>query len=43
MLGMCDVTPIATIHLVEQNGRQKQGLTQSKAALVAVYASVDAR
>ena len=43
MLGMYDVTSIATIHCTKQNGRQKPALLQSEVALVAVYASRDAR
>ena len=43
MLGMYDVTSIATIHCSKQNGRQKPALLQSEVALVAVYASRDAR
>ena len=40
MLGMYDVTSIAT---TKQNGRPKPALLQSEVALVAVYASRDAR
>ena len=43
MLGMYDVTSIATIRCTKQNGRQKPALLQSEVALVAVYASRDAR
>ena len=43
MLGMYDVTSIATIHYSKQNGRQKPALLQSEVALVSVYASTDAR
>ena len=43
MLGMYDVTSIATIHYSRQNGRQKPDLLQSEVALDAVYASTDAR
>ena len=43
MLGMYDVTSIATIHCTKQNGRQKPALLQSEVALVAVYASRDTR
>ena len=43
MLGMYDVTSIATIHWTWQNGHQKPAFSQSEVALVAVYASRDAR
>ena len=43
ILGMYDVTSIATIHYSKQNGRQKPALLQSEVALDAVYASRDAR
>ena len=43
MLGMYDVTSIATIHYSKQNGRQTPALLQSEVALVAVYAFTDAR
>ena len=40
MLGMYDVT---SIDCTKQNGHQKSALLQSEVALVAVYASRDAR
>ena len=43
MLGMYDVTSIGTIHCSKQNGRHIPALLQSEVALVAVYASRDAR
>ena len=43
MLGMYDVTSIATLHCTKQNGHQKPAILQSEVALVAVYASRDAR